>query len=152
MHKMKEILTFPASALPLAVPVPLPSAADVSALPAVSADPLPGVLEVVRVEHGVDGGLGVPVHPHGALRVQRAARESRQPRELKAGEVTAGHLGPEVRLDQVKVRVDVVLEGGAVPPPLPELELAFVDCPHCAQADRVHKAGIPFAKFDLKQK
>ena len=127
------MLTFSASPLPLAVPVP-PPAPDVSALPAVPANPLSGVLEVVRVEHGVDGGLSLAVHAHGALRVQRAAGQGRQPGQLEAGEVAAGHLGPEVGLDQVQVRVNIVLQRGTIPPPLTELELALVYGANRAQA------------------
>lgn len=42
------------------------------------------------------------------------------------------------------------LEGGAVPAPGPELELALVDGAGSALADRVHEAGVLLAEVDLE--
>ena len=86
-------------------------------------------------------------------RVDGAAREGRQPTELHPRQAGLGELlATEVSLDQVDLVVDALLHGGAVPPPLPELVLALVNGPHCAEPHGVHEAGVPLAELHLKIK
>ena len=56
----------------------------------------------------------------------------------------------KIFIAELDLVVDVVLQRGAVPPPLPELVLALVDGPHRAQPHRVHEARVTLAKLDLE--
>ena len=73
---------------------------------------------------------------------------------LTAAQITAGaaQLGAQLGLDKVDLTVVVLLEGGTVPASGPELVLALVDSPHCAQPHAVHEPGVPLAELHLKHK